>query len=299
MDLSEAARERSQTFRGFIASRKSDVTAHAYQRGANKLELFLDDEGVDLATAKLGMLDDFVGWLIDHECAPSTIQLLVVGAKTYIAWRRKQGEQIPDFEDPEIPEITYKEPIVLDVESLRGFFVEAARLEDPVKTALMLLPLCGLRSEEMVRLTLKDVKLHDGWVYFFVMGKGRKKRIAPMLRQGNHLLRKYLTGWRSGVKSDFLFPSARVVGRPVSTRHLRGHMEDISRVLNRPEISPHTLRKTYATMLDQAGVSPFQIAQSLGHKKIETTQTHYVHHGVGGLVTGIQHVQVPLPETDS
>jgi integrase len=288
-------------FEKYIASRKSKATGDTYRRAALKFERFLAEKDIPLEHAAPGVFDLFVTWLMEHSQSPASIELITVGAQIYVDWRRRNGEVFPTFAKPDKPKIEYREPFILNLEQLGQFFKFAGDIADPGKTALSLMPLSGLRSEEMASLRLTDLETRNGWVIFHVVGKGRKRRVVPLLKQGNPILRRYLMGWRARYPrpSSFLFPNNQAGFYP--TRSLRRHLEGIREAMglsHEERFGTHALRKTYMTLLDSFGVSPFKIAQIGGHKKVETTRDHYVHHGVDALTLDLGSVHAPVGDRD-
>lgn len=238
----------------------------------------------------------YVSWLQARGMVPATTILHNSGAKAYIRWRKKMGEVLLDFMDPDLPKIEYKQPIVLNEETLASFFAEVSTLKEPIRTVLTLMPMCGLRSDEMIRMKLVDVISSNGWVFFRVMGKGRKLRTVPLLKQGNKVLRTYLAEWRASrpADSEWLFPSSRG-NKPITTRALRRNVQFIRHEISELVFTPHSLRKTYMTMLDASGISPIKIAQLGGHKKVETTRDHYIYHHPEAMAFDLKSVRVPIP----
>jgi site-specific recombinase XerD len=291
-----------QAFHAHVAARKSVATADAYLRGARSFEDFLERSAVVLGEAPPGLPDQFVTWLQGNGIAPRTVSIYVYGMNAYLDFRRKQGESIPAFAKPDMPRAEPNEIRILDEAELRVFFAMAAQTPEPMRTCLILMPLSGLRSKEMVRIQMTDVVVKDGVVYFDVSGKGRKRRTIPLLKQANGVLRKYLSGWRAEVstkvQSPWLFPGKSKV-QPLTTRVLRQRMAEIRARMGNAEdrLTPHTLRKTYLTYLDAVGVSPFKVAQLAGHSTLRTTGDHYIHHRPEALASDLAHVQLPASPT--
>lgn len=276
---------------------KSQPTADSYVHAVKLWEQFLAEKGVvDLSLAHPGLLDDFARWCVKRGLMPQTIASRCTGVKSWLVHLRRLGHKVPDFLAPDLPKVTTKEPKVLTFVELSGYLRRANMLHEPVRTALMMMPLSGLRSDEVVRISLSSTKVVDGWLVFTFIGKGGKQRSVPLLKQGNATMRSYLTGWRAQFKSkhpnDWMFPGHHA-GKHMSTRTLRKWAETISIELGIPELSPHVLRKTYTTILDTMGVSPLVIAQLVGHSKLTTTSKHYVHHEIGSLVSSLAKVQLP------
>lgn len=275
---------------------KSKATADAYLIGVWCFGLYCRDAGItDLNKASPALLEDFVRYMVtERDVSYGTAKLRLIGAQSWLKYRRLRGEKIPDFARPDLPKNHVPDPIVLDVNELSAYFAKMVDLHEPIRTVCLMMPLCGLRCEEVVRLRMDSMTVYDdGWVVFSFKGKGKKPRHVPLLRQGNTVLRQYLTGYRATRPTDnpWLFPG-HLKGDHVATRTVRKWVDKIEADLG-IHMSPHVLRKTYSTMLDSMGVSPFKIAQLLGHADIRVTSRHYVKHSVDTLIGDLAKVQLP------
>lgn len=286
-----------KTFYERLLEVKSEQTAKSYVHAVRLWEGFLVEQGVkSLDQCPPGFLDDFVRWSVKRGLSPQTVCSRTTGVKAWLTHLRRKGYDVPNFLQPDMPKVLVKEPRVLTLDELSRYFEAVNELHDPVKTALLLMPLCGLRSEEISKVALSALKVIDGWIVFTFTGKGRKARSVPLLKQGNSILRAYLTGWRASYKSkspnDYLFPG-HFHGKPICTRTIRKWAETVEQQAGIEDLSPHVLRKTYTTMLDSMGVSPLVIAQLVGHSSLKTTVTHYIKHDTASLVGALAKVHIP------
>ena len=289
----------SETVRGFhdrLVEVKSRATAEAYVYAVRLWEIFLVEEGIrDLSTARMSLLDDFVRSLLRKGVAPTTIASRLTGVKSWLEHLERTGYAVPKFSKPDLPKVWDKEPVVLTLEQLGRYFDKVNEdVLEPSRTAMLLMPLCGFRSDEVVRLRLDSFEVKEGWIVFSFEGKGRKPRKVPLLKQGNVILRSYLMGWRAEFKkpNEWLFPGHKA-GTHASNRTIRNWADKVSKAVDIPELTPHVLRKTYSTMLDSMGVSPLMIAQLMGHSNLRTTSKSYIKHELGSLVTELAKVHVP------
>lgn len=285
-------------FYAHLVAVKCKATAEAYCWGVKLWQQFLDSRHITvLETTNAGLLDDFVKWALDRGISPGTLNTRIVAITSWLEFLRRRGMSIPQYGKPALPKVWKKEPTILTMDQIAAFFSAADQIHEPIRTALTLFPLCGLRSDEMSKLRLDSISMQDGWVVFSFQGKGRKVRQVPLLKQGNPVLRTYLLGWRKAFadrENPWLFPGHRR-GEHLKTRTIRKWVDQISKDIDAPEMSPHAFRATYLTMLDQMGISPFKIAQLAGHSNLRTTSQHYVRHSVTGLVSDLARVQLPTP----
>lgn len=133
----------------------------------------------------------------------------------------------------------------------------------------------GLRVSELVRLPVAGVNLTAGYVR--VLGKGSKERLVPYGDAARERLDHYLTRSRplllKGRTSPFLF----VTNRGTAMTRLR-FWQIIQEVCLRQgitkEISPHSLRHSFATHLVENGADLRSVQMMLGHADISTTQIY-------------------------
>lgn len=275
---------RSERYREYLYATRSENTAYSYVASAIKFEEFLKEKQILLKDAEIGILEDFVVWLSGRKLGPATIHLHIVGAKAYTEWCRIHDEHsCKEFIKPRLPKLSIKVPKVLSAQQSLSFLKEVYKLNDPAKTALLIMPFCGLRVNEMCSVKMKDIFTKNGkdgktWTVFLVRGKGNKERVAPLFHDGAKILSKYLLGWRLKRKSDFLFPGkSKEDGKEyLSPKTLQAHLRHIRGKVGVDDLTPHLLRKTCFTSLHKKGVPIEIIAWIAGHSSIDTTLKHYI-----------------------
>ena len=160
----------------------------------------------------------------------------------------------------------------------RGERAREAELRD--RAFLELLYSSGIRVSELVGLNLDRVDRDLGIVK--VMGKGRKERIVPVGTEAIEALKAYLDVRGAGEDESPLFVNlrgGRLTARSVA-RLVKAYARD-SGIFR--QISPHSLRHTFATHLLDAGADLREIQEMLGHVSLSTTQ-RYTHLSVGKLM---------------
>jgi integrase/recombinase XerD len=292
---------RLDEFRAHVKALRGAETVAAYGRAAARFERYLAGRGLDIRAAPETALQDFVVALRQEGLTPATVRLWSIGARRYTDWLRERLPSVPKFKQPETPRDALRAPECLSERALLHYGQIARAVPEPYATALLLLPLTGLRVAELCKLRLGDLEMNVGpahWVVLRVDGKGAKERRVPLLETGYPILRAYLTGWRSAYGADreqplgarWLFPAPG--GQPVSRRTIQAWARRIRAQLGAPRLTPHTLRRTYATMMAKRGVSPFIVAQLLGHANLDTTRRHYVRTELEQLLEGVKGVDV-------
>jgi integrase/recombinase XerC len=140
---------------------------------------------------------------------------------------------------------------------------------------LELLYSCGIRAEELRALNIEDIDVYEKIVK--IKGKGNKERIVPIGKYALNAIEKYLNSIHH-IKEKLigaLFINAR--GKRLSTRSIRRIVKKyvIKSGLSW-DISPHSLRHSFATHLLESGADLRVVQEMLGHTKISTT-LRYTH----------------------
>ena len=144
------------------------------------------------------------------------------------------------------------------------------------KAMLELMYSAGLRVSELLELNVNDIDLNDNVVKVF--GKGSKERIVPIGDYATIALRKYINEYRiclikKGIITDKLFLNNH--GREMSRS---GFFKLIKKMAIekgiKKEISPHTIRHSFATHLLEGGADIRSIQELLGHENMSTTQIY-------------------------
>ena len=136
----------------------------------------------------------------------------------------------------------------------------------------------GIRVSELVGLSPDDLKLEQRNVK--VLGKGKKERILPLGKQSTEILKSYLQFRTKYIKNKKVEPAPSALflnqrGQSISVRGVRKIISQYIRTNNFPEnISPHSLRHTFATHMLEAGADLRAIQEMLGHASLSTTQKY-------------------------
>jgi integrase/recombinase XerD len=165
------------------------------------------------------------------------------------------------------PKASRRLPKAITVSQVEAL-LNAVSGDDPVsvrdRAILELLYATGARITEIVSLDLDD--LVDPTL-LRVMGKGAKERIVPVGRYAQTALEAYL------VRTPALFLNQR--GGRLSRQSAWQIIHDAAEAANLPgEISPHTLRHSFATHLLEGGADVRVVQELLGHSSVATTQIY-------------------------
>ena len=173
--------------------------------------------------------------------------------------------------DKKIPEVLTVEEISKMIESLNA--------TDPIglrnRAMMEVLYGSGLRVSELVSLKVSD--LHMNAKYITVLGKGDKERMVPIGDLEQVALRSYIENARPLLSAKKVSPILflNYQGNPLSRQSVFKFIKELS-VKNdiKKEISPHTIRHSFATHLLQNGVDLRIVQELLGHEDISTTEIY-------------------------
>lgn len=143
------------------------------------------------------------------------------------------------------------------------------------KTMIELMYSSGIRVSELVNIKMLDISINNAIIK--VSGKGNKERVIPLGDYALTYLEKYVNDYRSKLikkkTSDYLFLNSR--GEKISRQYFFKIIKEIaSQKQIKKDISPHTLRHTFATHLLEHGADLRSIQDMLGHSDISTTQIY-------------------------
>lgn len=172
----------------------------------------------------------------------------------------RKPKKLPEFLT--IEEVKLILNTAYNLQNSRGSLKKGLIIETLIKS--------GVRNSEGCNLRVENIDFQTG-VFKVVEGKGKKDRLGVMPPSLLNKLKMYLNGRTSG----FVFLNER--GNQFSTRSLQYMIKEIREETGiNKEITPHTLRHTFATILKQSGLELRDIQKLLGHSNINTT-TIYEH----------------------
>jgi integrase/recombinase XerD len=130
----------------------------------------------------------------------------------------------------------------------------------------------GLRVSELCALQISDVELDRG--ILTCTGKGNKTRKVPLGRSAVEWLKSYLVLRRKKENIEIQNLFVNNSGKPISRQEVFSFVKEYGEKIGREDISPHTLRHSFATHLVQNSADIRSVQQMLGHADISTTQIY-------------------------
>lgn len=254
-------------------------TVAAYRRDLEHFAQWLDRR--DLRKLSIRDLADYANWLHARDLAPASLARHLVSLKIF--FRYLQLENVMSDNPAELlgsQKLWERVPKVLSVEQVDRLLSAPGRT-DPFwrrdRAMLELLYATGCRASEISGLRVRDTHLNEG--FCVCHGKGDKERIVPLGVRAVAAVQNYLDeerpvlAARAGSAVQWTLLSCR--GRPLRRERI---WELLKRYAARagipPEVSPHTLRHSFATHLLTGGADLRQVQEMLGHASIATTQIY-------------------------
>ena len=257
----------------------AENTVAAYRRDLVHFFAWLERRSiVDLSIRDLA---DYVGWLHSRKLAPASIARHIVSLKVFFRYLQLEGVLTDNrAELLGSQKLWERVPKILSVEQIDRLFAAPGRTDlhwRRDRALLELLYATGCRASELSNLRLCDMHLDEH--YCICRGKGDKERLVPLNGRAVETVRAYLEHERpalethSGSHASWLLLSGR--GRRLRRERI---WELLKRYAQRigmpPEISPHTMRHSFATHLLTGGADLRQVQEMLGHASIATTQIY-------------------------
>jgi integrase/recombinase XerD len=140
------------------------------------------------------------------------------------------------------------------------------------RAILELMYACGLRVSEAVDLRISDVELDAG--ILTCKGKGSKTRKIPIGTSAVEWLKSYLALRRKKEKVEVQNLFVTFSGRPLNRQIIFLFIKEYAAKIGLQDVSPHTLRHSFATHLVQNSADIRSVQQMLGHADISTTQIY-------------------------
>ena len=140
------------------------------------------------------------------------------------------------------------------------------------KAILELMYACGLRVSEAVDLKMSDIDVDAG--ILTCTGKGSKTRKVPVGKSAIEWLKNYLVVRRGKENIEISNIFVTFSGRPLNRQTIFLFVKEYAEKIGLQDVSPHTLRHSFATHLIQNRADVRSVQQLLGHADISTTQIY-------------------------
>lgn len=270
-------------FSAYLADEKKAAanTISSYLRDVNQFAHYLDGDGIPLEGAVQENVESYVRYLAGVGKSPATATRSVASLKCFYSFLEQHGlchgnpakavkavkaeRKLPKILTSREVELLLEQPQCVDMKGYR----DHAMLE--------LLYATGIRVGELINLDVEDVNLSAGFLHCASKGK---ERVIPLYHTAVKALNDYLKDIRpqlaqEGERALFVNMNGERMSRQGFWKLIKYYQEKAG---IQTEITPHTLRHSFAAHLLENGADLRSIQEMLGHADISSTQiyTHLV-----------------------
>ena len=247
----------------------SQNTLEAYRRDLSEFSQGVEDiKKVDRMSTNM-----FIRKLRENKLAPSSIIRKIASLRGFFKWASSAGiidkNPASTLEQPKVPQHLPKVVSIKEIEEMLHNNLT------PLEHVIMeLLYSCGLRVSELVNLKTNDIDLSSKYIRCF--GKGSKERIIPIGEIAKKAVTEYMPERDFLVKKYNLNTKLLLIqnsGRLITRQDVYTFIHAQGKLIHK-NISPHTLRHSFATHLLENGADLRVVQELLGHSDVSTTQLY-------------------------
>lgn len=269
--------QRVDDFINYILIEKglSKNTALAYRTDLNTYLKFLEDKKINYETITHLEITDFL-WHLQQQLnfKPTSVYRMIESIRQFykflIAENFIKIDPTINLAAPKLPEMLPEMLTNEEVTKLLNSVSGSDNLSIRNRAMLELLYATGLRVSELISLKFANVDIEECFVKIF--GKGNKERLVPFGQKAQLYLKRYLRV-RKNTKSEFIFLTR--LNKPISRIEFWRQLKQIAiKAGIMKNITPHTLRHSFATHLLTGGADIRFVQEMLGHSSISTTQIY-------------------------
>ena len=269
-----------------INKKSSNNTLQSYKRDLVKFEQYLAENDIKYNKVTNEELKKYMEYLTEQNKKPSTISRTIASIRAFYQFEVKNNKNIKDpTESIRSPKIEKRTPCILTAEEVELLLdqpkdVDLKGTRD--KAMLEFAYATGMRVTEIISLNIDDINLQEATV---ICKNGNKQRVIPLGKMSLLALKEYVEEARNIlVKSEkekalFVNLNGKRLTRQGFWKIIKYYQEQANIT---KDITPHTLRHSFATHLLQNGADLKSIQMMLGHSDISSTQV-YMQFQNGGL----------------
>ena len=258
----------------------AENTVQAYRRDLEHMKEWLD--GRSPTTLGISDLTEFAAFLKNKKLAATSISRHIVAIRMFYKFLQLESAIADNpAELLTTPKVWQRVPMVLSIAQVDRFLAAPQRFDQHWirdRAILELMYATGCRVSEISNLLVANVNLRDG--YCLAEGKGGKQRMVPLGERAIEAIELYLAEYRPVLTAhrELAVSPWLILSRTGQRLRREAIWEMIKRFALRAgidsEVSPHTLRHSFATHLLAGGADLRLIQEMLGHASIQTTQIY-------------------------
>lgn len=259
----------------------SDNTITAYRQDLTDFLAFLKKENLTAWPTEAVDIDAFLAEQRDLNKATSSISRMISSLRKFYQWLVRQNiQKLNPMLEIDSPKKEHRLPVALSVDEVNRLLEqpnvnEKLGLRD--RALLETLYATGIRVSELINLKFND--LHEELKLLKVFGKGSKERLIPISDVAVSWIKSYQEKVRdslllkAGKNSDYIFLNNR--GGALTRQAVWQIIKQYCQLAGiKKNVTPHTLRHTFATHLLENGADLRVVQEILGHSDISTTQIY-------------------------
>lgn len=258
----------------------SDNTLSSYKRDLKRFFEYLESRHIDsIQKVSRQIVTSFMLSEKDRGLSANSISRELASLKSFFKFLIRENKVKEDVTGIiESPRLWKKLPSVLDIAEVEAL-LKAPNVRDLMgirdKACLELMYATGMRVSELINLKMDDLNMNVGFVK--CLGKGNKERIVPFGRKAKESLMRYIDKARSVFLkkriSNFLFLTR--LSKAMSRQTFWKTIKKYARLAGiKKDITPHSLRHSFATHILEKGADLRVVQEMLGHADISTTQIY-------------------------
>jgi integrase/recombinase XerD len=275
---------RARSYQTFLKLEKSlsANTVEAYQADLVKLTAYFEMIGLEVQPEEVSytQLRDFLVWTGELGMSMRTQARLVSGIKSFFRFMlMEELISVNPAELLEAPKLGRKLPVVLSINEIDKLIAAIDLSKDDGhrnKAIIETLYSCGLRVSELIELRITNLHFTEGFIK--VTGKGSKERLVPISDKAIHEIEYYFSQKRHQITpqkgaENIVFLNRR--GNKLTRVMIFTIIKSLALKAGiKKNISPHTLRHSFATHLVEGGADLRAVQEMLGHESILTTEIY-------------------------
>ncbi len=261
------------------------LSVHSQENYLRDIRKFTDylqmtDREVTITTVSPDIIREYIQYINQMGLSEKTQARLISSLKQFFHYLYEENilSYMPT-EDISMPKIGQYLPDVLEVEEVEQILKSIDRTHPQGERDLTIIEVlysCGVRVSELISLQISNIRFREG--YIVVIGKGNKERIVPLSESAANQMAIYIKEVRSQQViergfEDTLFLNRR--GKSLTRVMIFNIVKNSAKNAGiEKQVSPHTLRHSFATHLVEGGADLRAVQEMLGHESITTTEIY-------------------------
>ncbi len=262
----------------------SENTVQSYRRDLMQMITYLEEKEIrEAAKVTKTSLHGYILHMEEQGKAATTISRMMAAIKAFFNYECMQARiRRNPAESLHAPKVEKKAPVILSVDQVSALLAQPSgqtpkEIRD--KAMLALLYATGIRVSELIGIQMEDINMNIG---FLVCRDGERERTIPFGRSAKAALEEYLEHARNellrGKGSDYFFVNCTggAMSRQGFWKIIKYYGEKAG---IEEDITPHTLRHSFAAHLIARGADMRAVQTILGHSDMATTQMYAAYRG--------------------